>query len=105
MTAEEVKHIMGTPAEIKPMESPTGKAEVWIYRRTMPGRVEQIQVGSQVIKDSSSGSDGMVHTATIAEVPIYKQAVYTDLVTVSLLMFDDRFISQKRTVEKRRDYQ
>jgi outer membrane protein assembly factor BamE (lipoprotein component of BamABCDE complex) len=105
MTAEEVKHIMGEPAEIKPMESPTGKAEVWVYHRTVFGHVEQVQVGSQVLKDSTSGSDGNVHTMTLAEVPIYKQAVHKDLETISLLMFDGRFISQKRTVEKRLEYQ
>ena len=105
MTAEEVKHIMGEPAEIKPMESPTGKAEVWVYHRTVFGRVEQVQVGSEVIKDSTSGSDGMVHTGTLAEVPIYKQAVHKDLETISLLMFDGKFISQKLTVEKRLEYQ
>jgi hypothetical protein len=105
MTADEVKHIMGEPAEIKPMESPTGKAEVWVYHRTVFGRVEQVQVGSEVIKDSTSGSDGMVHTGTIAEVPIYKQAVHKDLETISLLMFDGKFISQKLTVEKRLEYQ
>jgi hypothetical protein len=105
MTADEVKHIMGEPAEIKPMESPTGKAEVWVYHRTVFGNVEQVQVGSQVIKDSTSGSDGMVHTGTLAEVPIYKQAVHKDLETISLLMFDGKFISQKWTVERRLDYQ
>jgi hypothetical protein len=105
MTAEEVKHIMGTPAEIKPMESPTGKAEVWIYRRTMLGRVEQIQVGSKPITVSSVGGDGLAHLQTVAEEPIYKQAVHTDEETISLLMFDGRFISQKRTVEKRLNYQ
>jgi hypothetical protein len=105
MTADEVKHIMGEPAEIKPMESPTGKAEVWVYHRTVFGHVEQIQIGSEAIKDSTSGSDGMVHTGTLAEVPIYKQAVHKDLETISLLMFDGKFISQKLTVEKRLEYQ
>ena len=105
MTAEEVKHIMGEPAEIKPMESPTGKAEVWVYHRTVFVHVEQVQIGAEVIKDSTSGSDGMVHTGTLAEVPIYKQAVHKDLETISLLMFDGKFISQKLTVEKRLEYQ
>ena len=105
MTAEAVKQIMGNPAEIKLMVTTTGKAEVWVYHRTVFGHVEQVQVGSQVIKDSTSGSDGVVHTATLAEVPIYKQAVHKDLETISLLMFDGKFISQKRTVEKQLEYQ
>jgi hypothetical protein len=105
MTAEAVKRIMGEPAEIKLMSTTTGKAEVWVYHRTVFGHVEQVQVGSQVIKDSTSGSDGVVHTATLAEVPIYKQAVHKDLETISLLMFDGKFISQKRTVEKQLEYQ
>ena len=106
MTADEVKHIMGEPAEIKPMESPTGKAEVWVYHRTVIVHVEQVQVGSQVIKDStSSGTDNVVHTSTLAEIPIYKQAIHKDLETISLLMFDGKFLSQKWTVEKRLEYQ
>jgi outer membrane protein assembly factor BamE (lipoprotein component of BamABCDE complex) len=105
MTADAVKQIMGNPAEIKLMPTTTGKAEVWVYHRTVFGHVEQVQVGSQVIKDSTSGSDGVVHTATLAEVPIYKQAVHKDLETISLLMFDGKFISQKRTVEKQLEYQ
>lgn len=105
MTAEEVKHIMGEPAEIKPMDSPTGKAEVWAYHRTINGLVEQIQIGSKPITVSSVGGDGLAHLQVVAEEPIYKQAVHTDEETISLLMFDGRFISQKRTVEKRLNYQ
>ena len=105
MTAEEVTQIMGEPAGVKPMASPTGKAEVWTYRRVIDGPVEQIQVGSKPITYTAIGGDGNAYQMVAADEPIYKQAIHKDLETISLLIFDGRFLSLKRTVEKRMDYQ
>jgi hypothetical protein len=105
MTAEEVRHIMGEPLEVKPMVPPTEKAEVWVYRRTINGPVEQVLVGAKPITYSTIGADGVAHQQTVAEEPIYRQAIHKDEVTISLLMFDGKYISQKQTVEKRVQYQ
>lgn len=105
MTAEQVRQIMGEPAEIDPMVPPTDKAEVWVYRRTVNGPVEQVLVGSKPITYSSVGSDGLAHQETVAEEPVYKQAFHFDVQTISLLMFDGKYLSQKQRVDKRVQYQ
>lgn len=105
MTAEQVRHIMGDPLEINPMVPPTEKFEVWVYRRTVSGPVEQVMVGSKPITYSTVGSDGIARQETVAEEPVYKQAVHTAVETISLLMFDGKYLSQKKKVEERVQYQ
>jgi hypothetical protein len=104
MTAEEVRHIMGEPLEINPTVPPTEKAEVWVYRRTINGPVEQVLIGTKPITYSAIGGDGLARQQTVAEEPVYKQAIHFDVQTVSLLMFDGKYLSQKQKVEKRVQY-
>ena len=81
MTADAVKQIMGEPAEIKPMPSPTGKAEVWVYHRRSNGATRQIQVGTQMGE----------------QIEIIDQ-------TISLLMFEGRLMEQKQSTQTLLEY-
>ncbi len=83
MTADTVRGIMGEPAEIKPMKSPSGKAEIWVYHRTTRGSVQQVQVGA----------------------PEMRQQIEFIDETISLLMLDDKYFQQKRTATTRLEYQ
>ena len=104
MTAAEVKRLMGEPAEIKPMAAPTGKAEVWIYRRTTRGPMDQIQVGTRSTPITTKGADGQYHVVQTAEEPIFMQQVLIIEETTSLLMFDGQLLEQKQTAQKRMEY-
>lgn len=104
MTAEAVKRIMGEPAEIKPMQSPTGKAEVWVYHRTSSAPIQQVQVGTRSTDITTIGGDGQAHVANRIEEPVFAQKIEIVDETVSLLMFDGKFIEQKESVQKRLEY-
>jgi hypothetical protein len=104
MGGDDVRRIMGDPAEVKPMPNQSGKAEIWIYRRTIAQRVEQVVVGTKPITYSTVGSDGNAHSETVAEEPIYKQAVKTDIDVLQLLIFEGHYLSQKHTTEKQLSY-
>jgi len=104
MTAAAVRQIMGVPAEIKPMQAPSGKAETWIYRRTIRGQDEQVQIGSRSTDIASlqgSGAAGMPRTI---EEPILRQQTPITEVTVNLLMFDDTLVEWNRVVRNLMEY-
>lgn len=104
MTAEAVKRIMGEPAEIKPMSSPTGKAEVWVYHRTSSSPIQQVPVGMRSTAVTTIGADGQAHVAQTIEEPVFAQQIQIVDETISLLMFDGQLIEQKATAEKRMEY-
>jgi outer membrane protein assembly factor BamE (lipoprotein component of BamABCDE complex) len=109
MTADAVKQIMGNPAEIKLMATATGKAEIWVYRRTSSTPVRQVQVGTRVTKGTpSSGSPAGNNQSNMApqmvDEPVYAQQIEVVDETISLLMFDDKLIEQKTTGQKRLEY-
>jgi hypothetical protein len=104
MTAEAVKRIMGEPAEIKPMQSAAGKAEVWLYRRTSSVPVQQVQVSTRSTDITTIGGDGQARVAQRIEEPVFAQQIQIIDETISLLMFDDKLIEQKESVQKRLEY-
>ena len=105
MTAEEVKRIMGPPAEIKPMASPTGKAEVWVYHRTSSTPIQQVQVGTRSTSVSPLLGAGSVASSQSIDVPVFADEVEITDETIRLLMFDDKLIEQKISTQKRLEYQ
>lgn len=104
MSAEEVKRIMGEPVEIRPMSSPTGKAEVWVYRRMSSSPIRQVQVGTHFTNVTTIGGDGQAHVAQTIEEPVFAQQIEIVDETISLLMFDGKLIEQKESAQKRQEY-
>jgi hypothetical protein len=110
MTAEAVKHIMGEPAEIKLMATTTGRAEVWVYRRTSSTPVQQVQVGTRVTNattpasGSATGNNQSNMGAQMVEEPVFAQQIEVVDETISLLMFDGKLLEQKATAQKRLEY-
>lgn len=104
MTAEAVKRIMGEPAEIKPMQSAAGKAEVWVYQRTSSMPVQQVQVSTRSTDITTIGSDGQAHVTQSIGEPVFAQQIQIVDETISLLMFDGKYVEQKQSVEKRLEY-
>jgi outer membrane protein assembly factor BamE (lipoprotein component of BamABCDE complex) len=105
MTADQVRQIMGAPAEIKPKPAPTGKAEVWVYRRTVLGPPQQVQVGVQPITVTVQDPDGVTRQKTLREDPIYRQAHDKITETILLLMFDNQLVEQGVTSQKQQEFE
>jgi len=103
MSAEVVRQKLGAPAEIKPMDAPTGKAEVWIYHFEKSVGMTQVATGTVDIPTFGTGMTGAVTTS--APALTYSMADKKSVVTLSLLMFNDRLTAQKAMVESRLDYQ
>jgi outer membrane protein assembly factor BamE (lipoprotein component of BamABCDE complex) len=105
MTPEEVKAIMGEPAEIKPMKSPAGAAEIWVYLRRSQGRTQQIMVGTKSTPMMTTNSNGDLVTTQTIEEPILRQQIEIIDETVSLLIFEGRYTEQNRTIQKHLEFQ
>lgn len=95
MTAAEVRQIMGRPDEIKPMAAPTGKAEIWVYRRKFDERTELVQIGTQPVMTTVYGSDGKPSIQTTDGDPKYANVHYATEETIQLLMFNGQLVSGK----------
>ena len=87
---------MGEPSEIRPLNSPSGSAEIWVYHRTTNASVQQIQVGTK--STPIIGPTGTV-IGTINE-PILRQQTDANDETIELLMFNGKFQQLKRSAQK-----
>jgi hypothetical protein len=102
MTAATVRRIMGAPSEITPMESPSVRAEVWIYRRTTLGPARQVQVGFKTVAvDSEVLPDGRTRVMHSRDEPIFQEELEMFDETVRLLMFNDTYAEQTRSFQRR----
>ncbi|MFA5262670.1 MAG: hypothetical protein WC378_02515 [Opitutaceae bacterium] len=104
MAAKEVQQLLGKPVEIKAVKAPTGKAEVWIYRRETNRQPKQIQTGTNVIKVPYTGTDGVEQQRIVAEVPIFTTQFEITEEVLSVLMFNGYYLEKKVTNTVRRDF-
>jgi len=105
MTADTVRRIMGAPSEVRPMASPSGRAEVWLYRRTTPGGTRQVQVGSRTIPiQTTTDANGLTRVAQSIEEPIFQQEYEYFDEQVRLLIFNDQLVEQARSFKRRVEY-
>jgi len=105
MTAAEVKAIMGQPADIKPIETPIGTAERWVYRRSTRGAARQVQVGTNSTQVSSiNSSTGSTNVMQTIDEPIYKMQTQVFDETINLLVYDGKFMKMNRVVEVRMEF-
>ena len=112
MPADAVRRIMGQPQEVKPMEAPNGKAEIWIYTRQLGTHMDRIPIGAVPIMTTNStvvGSGNNTRPGPATQQKIGESIVYADVVvatveTVEVLMFNDHFVTQKVTRQDVRHY-
>ncbi len=101
MTAEAVRAIMGEPSETKPMKTPAGQAEIWIYHRKTQGSVQQVMVGMKSTPITTvNNNTGQATVLQTIDEPILRQQTEIFEETVNLLIFDGRFIEQSRSVQR-----
>ncbi len=102
MSAEVVRKDLGAPAEIQPMASPDGHAEVWVYHFEKNVGMTQVSTGTRDIPTFSTGMSGP-GTTTVQQ-QTYSMATKKSVVTLSLLMFNGQLAAQKAMVEDRLEY-
>jgi hypothetical protein len=102
MTAEIIRQKLGEPAEIKPMPSSTGKAEIWIYKYEKSLGMTQVaaRTESREVMTLTGTGPGM----TTVQEPVFTLAEKISRVTLSLLMFDGQLQVQKANVEETLDH-
>lgn len=99
MSGDEIRARWGAPREIRPMESPEGRAEVWRYRRLVSRRVQPVAVDTQMVPVFVPGApNGLGETRELVY-EVETTWVYQDMY---LLMFNDRLVSWKETYSSRR---
>jgi outer membrane protein assembly factor BamE (lipoprotein component of BamABCDE complex) len=102
MSADDVRQKLGNPAEILPMESPTGKAEVWVYN--FEKTVSTSQIASSTRDVPAFGAPLSLTIMTSVPEPVYTLKEDKAVITLSLLMFNHHLAAQKAKVENSSDY-
>lgn len=92
-SAAEIRAAVGDPAEIKPFVSTeTGlSAEVWIYRRDVPGEERQVPIATRPVP-AVNPITGLPFTVNE---PVYETQAATVVETVELLMVDGQLAQRK----------
>jgi hypothetical protein len=103
MSTEVIRQKLGAPAAINPMASPTGKAEVWVYY--FEKNVGMAQVATSTIDVPTFGLGASGPGMTTAPEEVYSLAEKQALVTLSLLIYNDRLAAQKAGVVTHLKYQ
>lgn len=102
MSADEVTKFMNAPAQIKSMEAPNGKAEVWVYRRRIEVGAERVQTSSGQTAVTVVDANGSLRTQLVGPDAEYRTQHRIVEETVELLMFNNHFLKAKVSrVEKR----
>lgn len=101
MDAATIIRIIGKPEQIKPMNSPEGKAETWIYRRLLSRTVTQQATGTREMP-SFDGSIGN-QLGSRSEV-VYTNVMVETYQVTHLLMFNDQLVVAKQWREQTRSY-
>ncbi len=104
MPAAAVLQLLGKPDEVRPMKTPTGKAEVWSYTRDLSVRVERVEVPTSPIMTTVVDSNGVARQVSSPGPVNYRNLNHTIEETVEVLMFNDRYVTHKITHQERQSY-
>lgn len=101
MTADAVIELVGKPLQVKPMNSPEGKAEIWVYRRLADKWTTQTAATTETVMVYAGlglDNDG-IRPLTVPSQRTERVRVYQ---VTSLLMFNGTLIEARQRYEKER---
>lgn len=101
MSQQEVRGIIGRPAEISPLVVKGVEAEVWTYRRPLGARVRHTSVYSQRV--ASSWAPGSCQYKYMVKEPVLQLETSTVCEVTELLFFRNELIVAKRHEETTRN--
>ena len=105
MAAAAARAIMGEPSEIRPMQSPSGPAEIWVYHRRIQGRIQQVMVGVKSTPMTSyNNTTGQTTILRTIDEPILRQQTEVIEETINLLIFDGKYIEQTRSAQRHLEF-
>jgi hypothetical protein len=96
MPSETVIKIMGQPAEVKPMKTQEGKAEIWVYRRQVADRVDYVVISTPIISTVPDGR-GSTRTVVTGERTDNQEQHHITTDVIEVRMFIDHYVTQKIT--------
>lgn len=102
MTTDMVREKLGAPMEIKPMEVPTGKAEIWVYRIESTVGMTQVATSMKDVPAFTVTPTG-VDTVMIQN-PVYTMKEEKMLITLSLLIYNGKLTARRAQAEKHEEY-
>ncbi len=105
MPAADVIKRMGKPDHIRPMEAPSGKAEVWVYTRQVGNRVARVGLPTADVMTSYTGADGKMRQSQSPGPLAYHEVNYITEETVEILIFNSHFLTQKTSRAERQTFQ
>ena len=100
MDGDEIVRRIGKPSEIRPMETPEGHAEIWVYRRN--AGVESTLTATGVTQ--TPVADPLTGARFFVPEPSYSQERKEMLETTNLLMFEGKLLEWTRMVEGKRTF-
>lgn len=100
MEGEEIIRRIGKPTEIRPLETPQGQAEVWVYRRKA-GQESTLAATSVVQVPIIHPLTGVQYNAPEARYSMERRDL---LETTNLLMFEGKLVEWTRLVEGKRSF-
>ena len=99
MSAEEVIRRIGKPAEIQPLKTAEGHAEVWVYHRIAGQKTVQSATSTrQIPVPAASGETRLI------DEPVFSLEQITFEESISLLMYDGKLVEWKKSVEGKRAF-
>ncbi|MFT3831264.1 MAG: hypothetical protein QM691_16320 [Opitutaceae bacterium] len=103
MSADDVLKILGKPTETQPMEAPSGKAEIWIYRTRQELSRERFETATRPITTLVRDSNGNERTQVIGHESTYGVQKRVLVRSYQVLMFNDHFLNEKLQLEEVRE--
>lgn len=93
--ADKIKKLLGVPAESRPMKSPSGKAEVWVYVQEVSRRMDRIDRSTQDVVINVTESDGSVRQRITPGQVRFEDVYYVTEDVIEVLLFNDRYLLHK----------
>ena len=101
LTADQVRALLGAPAEVRPMKSSQGPAEIWIYRRTIPGGTSLVATRTF----ERPATNPLTGQQTTVLEPDYSQETRTVKQELQLLMYAGKLVTWKSGNRTERSYE
>ncbi|PTY03702.1 hypothetical protein DB347_20945 [Opitutaceae bacterium EW11] len=100
MTAEQLREKNGAPESVKPMEAPSGKAEIWTYNRPAGSIVKQVVTRIEEVPYT----DPLTGVSRMVKQPVYGQEQHVISEEIQVLLFEGIVVEAKTLLTERTSF-
>jgi len=104
MPAAEVQALIGKPQAIEQMDTPEGRADVWVYRRLKESVTTSEYAGEKPITKETIDGVGRVITDVVASEAIMRPMRKDTYEVVRVLIFKGVFVNLRKSVETKQTW-